>query len=84
MSDLVLPDKNDKLGRSKSRPSLLLFQNVPRRFGHAATDRQTAYMTNEEIQSSAERDPLGGTFVRTYGSKLYMEQFTNQFSTRFL
>jgi TPP-dependent pyruvate/acetoin dehydrogenase alpha subunit len=37
---------------------VLLFENLPRRFGHAATDRQAAYMTAEEITSSADNDPL--------------------------
>ena len=43
-----------------SRPSILLFENVPRRFGHAATDRQASYMTEDEIRFSADRDPLRG------------------------
>ena len=43
-----------------SRPSILLLENVPRRFGHAATDRQASYMTEEEIKYSADRDPLRG------------------------
>ena len=44
--------------RSTSKPSLLLFQNLPRRFGHAATDRQIAYKTTAEIESEMDRDPL--------------------------
>jgi TPP-dependent pyruvate/acetoin dehydrogenase alpha subunit len=39
---------------------VLLLENLPRRFGHAATDRQSAYMTEAEIQRSADRDPLAG------------------------
>ena len=44
--------------RTKSRPSLLVFKNLPRRFGHSAADRQFAYRTNEEIASEMNRDPL--------------------------
>ncbi len=46
--------------RSTSRPSVLLMQNLPRRFGHAATDRQFAYMSNEDILRQASLDPLAG------------------------
>ena len=44
--------------RTTSKPSLILLKNVPRRFGHAATDRQSAYLTEEEIQSLASRNPV--------------------------
>jgi TPP-dependent pyruvate/acetoin dehydrogenase alpha subunit len=46
--------------RSMSRPSFLLVQGLPRRFGHAATDRQLAYMSSDEIQDQADRNPLAG------------------------
>eukprot|EP00934_Nitzschia_sp_Nitz4_P004421 Nitzschia sp. Nitz4//scaffold118_size93875//46013//48415//NITZ4_004789-RA/size93875-processed-gene-0.61-mRNA-1//-1//CDS//3329533727//4411//frame0 len=36
--------------RLHAGPSVLLFQNVVRRFGHAATDRQSTYLNTEEIQ----------------------------------
>jgi TPP-dependent pyruvate/acetoin dehydrogenase alpha subunit len=44
--------------RSVHRPSLLLFKNLPRRFGHAATDRQFAYRTADAIEQEMNRDPL--------------------------
>ena len=44
--------------RNLSRPALLVVKNVPRRFGHAATDRQIAYMTQAQIQAQADRNPL--------------------------
>lgn len=44
--------------RSSRAPATLLIRNVPRRFGHAATDRQFAYLTTAEIQAQLERDPV--------------------------
>ena len=38
----------------------LLVDNVPRRFGHAATDRQLAYLSSDEIATAIERNPLEG------------------------
>jgi len=35
--------------RTKQAPSVILYQNLTRRFGHAATDRQFAYMGSEEV-----------------------------------
>jgi 2-oxoisovalerate dehydrogenase E1 component len=46
--------------RGTHRPAILVFDGLPRRFGHAATDRQTAYMTPEEIQAQTDKDPLAG------------------------
>ena len=34
--------------RTHQKPSLILFSNLARRFGHAATDRQFAYLTEAE------------------------------------
>jgi 2-oxoisovalerate dehydrogenase E1 component len=48
--------------RSLGRPSVLLINNLPRRFGHAATDRQFAYYTPEEIQGQIDIDPLSDAF----------------------
>ncbi len=36
--------------RKQQSPSVVLYQNLKRRFGHAATDRQFTYMSNQEIQ----------------------------------
>jgi TPP-dependent pyruvate/acetoin dehydrogenase alpha subunit len=44
--------------RRTGRPAALLFRNLPRRFGHAATDRQTAYMTQQEVDALASSNPL--------------------------
>uniref|UniRef100_A0A6B2KYX5 3-methyl-2-oxobutanoate dehydrogenase (2-methylpropanoyl-transferring) n=1 Tax=Arcella intermedia TaxID=1963864 RepID=A0A6B2KYX5_9EUKA len=44
--------------RKNSKPSTIIFRNIPRRFGHAATDRQDAYLSKEEIQKVAGRNPL--------------------------
>ena len=35
-------------------------RNLPRRFGHAATDRQFAYLSDPEIQSAQDANPLLG------------------------
>lgn len=44
--------------RSKQKPAVILYKDVPRRFGHAATDRQIAYMTEQEIENLAASNPL--------------------------
>lgn len=46
--------------RTLAEPVFLLFNNLPRRFGHAATDRQSAYMSEAEISHQAARNPLAG------------------------
>lgn len=48
------------MARRHARPVTLIYNNLPRRFGHAATDRQGAYLTPEEIQRAAESNPLAG------------------------
>lgn len=40
--------------RQYSSPCVLLYSNLVRRFGHAATDRQAAYLTNTDIQAMEE------------------------------
>eukprot|EP00755_Sulcionema_specki_P025692 Sspe_Gene.83899::Locus_55048_Transcript_1_1_Confidence_1.000_Length_2406::g.83899::m.83899/K11381/bkdA; 2-oxoisovalerate dehydrogenase E1 component len=44
--------------RGRGKPAFLLFSNLPRRFGHAATDRQGAYLTPAEIEGVANINPL--------------------------
>jgi 2-oxoisovalerate dehydrogenase E1 component len=44
--------------RQTSAPSCLVLTGLPRRFGHAATDRQAAYMTEQEIEQVASTNPL--------------------------
>lgn len=44
--------------RRYHKPSAILYSHLPRRFGHAATDRQFAYLTEEEIQQQQGLDPL--------------------------
>jgi 2-oxoisovalerate dehydrogenase E1 component len=44
--------------RQKQKPAALIFSNIPRRFGHAATDRQIAYMSQAEIDALAENNPI--------------------------
>jgi TPP-dependent pyruvate/acetoin dehydrogenase alpha subunit len=44
--------------RKTSSPCVLLLTNIPRRFGHAATDRQSAYMTKQEMEAVSNTNPL--------------------------
>lgn len=46
--------------RQRRRPALLLVEEISRRFGHAATDRQAAYLSKEEIERAEHCNPLGG------------------------
>ena len=44
--------------RSKSCPVVLLYQNLVRRFGHAATDRQSAYLNADDIIAMGDNQNL--------------------------
>ena len=44
--------------RKKRKPACAVFSNLPRRYGHAATDRQQAYLTRSEIENARNHDPL--------------------------
>jgi TPP-dependent pyruvate/acetoin dehydrogenase alpha subunit len=46
--------------RQRQSSVCLLVDNVPRRFGHAATDRQAAYLSAEEISLAEQTNPLEG------------------------
>ena len=37
---------------------MIVYSNIPRRFGHAATDRQIAYYTQEEIKNEENKNPV--------------------------
>ena len=37
--------------RYKSQPTVIIYKNLTRRFGHAATDRQNAYLNHHEINN---------------------------------
>jgi len=50
--------------RQQSAPAVVLYQNLTRRFGHAATDRQAAYLDEERIQSMADCDLLERTIAQ--------------------
>ena len=50
--------------RKKSAPSLLLYKDITRRFGHAATDRQHAYLSESEVLSMAESDVISAAIVQ--------------------
>ncbi|KAJ9455383.1 2-oxoisovalerate dehydrogenase subunit beta [Diplonema papillatum] len=47
--------------RRAKRPAFLLLKNLPRRFGHAATDRQQAYLAPDEIERVMKHNPLLST-----------------------
>lgn len=47
----------DKVRRS-GKPAALVYSNLARRFGHAGTDRQSAYLTDAEIEEAAYSNPL--------------------------
>lgn len=50
--------------RKQSAPSVILYKDLVRRFGHAATDRQHAYLQEEEIRSMADLDILESCMVQ--------------------
>ena len=50
--------------RKYSAPSLILYQELVRRFGHAATDRQHAYLDAGRINRMVERDVVASGIVQ--------------------
>ena len=52
-----------KYSRKHSAPSLILYE-TNRRFGHAATDRQNAYLDANVIESMAEKDVVAGGIIQ--------------------
>jgi len=50
--------------RKKAAPSLLLYKDITRRFGHAATDRQHAYLSEDEVLGMAESDVISAAVVQ--------------------
>lgn len=57
--------------RQFSKPSMLIINHLPRRFGHAATDRQFAYMTKEEIASQISSNPLADACSAAIASNVF-------------
>jgi TPP-dependent pyruvate/acetoin dehydrogenase alpha subunit/pyruvate/2-oxoglutarate/acetoin dehydrogenase E1 component len=64
--------------RRRSSPVILHFQDMPRRFGHAATDRQGAYRTDEEIRADHERDVIAGLMIQAVQEGVYTIQEIKQ------
>lgn len=50
--------------RKNSAPSVLLYGGLVRRFGHAATDRQFAYLTPEKIEAMANEQVMESSVVQ--------------------
>lgn len=57
-----------EFARKKKRPCALLVSGVPRRFGHAATDRQGAYLSSAEISLHRDSNPLLGLCAQAVAS----------------
>ena len=56
--------------RKHKKPTMLLYTDLPRRFGHAGTDRQFAYLTSAEIEAQEEADPLAGAMAEAVDAGL--------------
>ena len=46
--------------RARGAPTTIVFEGLSRRFGHAATDRQDAYLDRSEIQEAADHSAIAG------------------------
>jgi Dehydrogenase E1 component len=47
-----------KYARRHRGPAVIVYRDIVRRFGHAATDRQSAYLSNADIAGRAQSDVL--------------------------
>lgn len=54
--------------RKKGSPAAVVFRGLRRRFGHAATDRQDAYYSKEEIEANEKHDALASECARAVAS----------------
>ena len=50
--------------RRNAAPSVLIYGGLVRRFGHAATDRQFAYLSDERVQAMANTQHVESTLVQ--------------------
>jgi 2-oxoisovalerate dehydrogenase E1 component len=50
--------------RQQSAPAVIIYQDLVRRFGHAASDRQIAYLNQEQIQSMQDVDVVESSMVQ--------------------
>ena len=55
--------------RRRQSSVCLLVENVPRRFGHAATDRQAAYLSEKEIMEAQQTNPLEGAVAELIAAR---------------
>lgn len=60
--------------RKTSRPAVLYIHSLPRRFGHAATDRQFAYYSAADIQNQTDQDPLSDTISQLLKIGIYANE----------
>jgi hypothetical protein len=57
--DLIITSESAiEAARRDRKPVAIIFSNITRRFGHAATDRQSAYLTSDWIQAAADKNPI--------------------------
>ena len=62
--------------RRHCAPTVLLYSGLVRRFGHAATDRQFAYLTPEQIEAMANEQVIESSLVQAvevYNAMTYAE-----------
>lgn len=56
--------KASQYARQTSAPAVVIYRDIVRRFGHAATDRQHAYLHENDIQRMADTDVLESAVVQ--------------------
>lgn len=60
--------------REMRKPTIVFYNNITRRFGHAATDRQQAYLSEEEIEKMQNTDVLLQLCLDNYSNDI-LERF---------
>lgn len=71
------------LSRRKQAPVIVLYSNLVRRFGHAATDRQSAYLSEEFIQECIHTRHLEASILQMSESspELSLENIFDRYRT---
>jgi len=63
-------EKAAAYARSRGAPAFVYVGGIKRRFGHAATDRQNAYLTPQEIQALADSNCLASLVNTVVGANI--------------
>jgi len=57
--------------RQNAKPVTVVYKGIPHRFGHTATDRQSAYFSDDHIRHLASHNPLAHACAQAVLTKVF-------------